>query len=86
MDFVTAALSEPVAVAYHAVQIGIRGFDAALVVRVAVLGGGAIGLATALVAISQGAVSVMLAKKVPRAAQLPPQPARASWLRAGRPI
>ncbi|MDR6635687.1 L-iditol 2-dehydrogenase [Phyllobacterium sp. 1468] len=64
MDFVTAALSEPVAVAYHAVQIGMRGLRRPLsAVRVVVLGGGAIGLATALVAISQGAVSVMLGEK-----------------------
>ncbi|MGH7003859.1 MAG: zinc-dependent alcohol dehydrogenase, partial [Alphaproteobacteria bacterium] len=64
MDFVTAALSEPVAVAYHAVQIGMRGLRRPLSsVNAAVLGGGAIGLAIALVAISQGAASVMLGEK-----------------------
>lgn len=61
MDFRTAALSEPVAVAYHAVQLGVRTLRRPLsAARVAVLGGGAIGLATALVAISQGARSVLL--------------------------
>jgi L-iditol 2-dehydrogenase len=61
MDFPTAALSEPVAVAYHAVQIGMRNLRRPLsAARVVVLGGGAIGLATALVAITQGAATVML--------------------------
>lgn len=61
MDFLTAALSEPVAVSYHAVGIGVRSLRRPLsAANVAVLGGGAIGLATALVAISQGAESVML--------------------------
>jgi threonine dehydrogenase-like Zn-dependent dehydrogenase len=61
MSFVTAALTEPVAVSYHAVQIAVRSLHRPLsAARVAVLGGGAIGLATALVAISQGAESVML--------------------------
>lgn len=61
MDFVTAALSEPVAVAYHAVRIAARLSDRPLSARrVAVLGGGAIGLATALVALSQGAREVLL--------------------------
>jgi L-iditol 2-dehydrogenase len=61
MDFMTAALSEPVAVSYHAVGLGARSLRRPLAsARVAVLGGGAIGLATALVAISQGAETVML--------------------------
>lgn len=61
MDFVTAALSEPVAVAYHAVRIATRLSDRPLSARrVAVLGGGAIGLATALVALSQGARQIFL--------------------------
>ncbi|RYG56900.1 MAG: galactitol-1-phosphate 5-dehydrogenase [Alphaproteobacteria bacterium] len=61
MDFGTAALSEPVAVSYHAVQIGIKSLRRPLsAAKVVVLGGGAIGLATALVAISQGAEAVML--------------------------
>ncbi len=64
MTFATAALSEPVAVAYHAVRIGVHGLRRPLsAARVAVLGGGAIGLATALVAISQGARRVMLGEK-----------------------
>lgn len=61
MDFVTAALSEPVAVAYHAVRIAAnqahRPFSA---LKIAVLGGGAIGLATALVALTQGASRIWL--------------------------
>lgn len=63
LDFATAALTEPVAVAYHAVLLGARlarrPLSASLVV---VLGGGAIGLATALVALTQGAGRVMLAE------------------------
>ncbi|MGK6314273.1 zinc-dependent alcohol dehydrogenase [Neorhizobium sp. DT-125] len=61
MDFKTAALSEPVAVAYHAVQLAARRLDRPLsALRIAVLGAGAIGLATALVAVSQGAHRVWL--------------------------
>lgn len=63
LDHAAAALSEPVAVAYHAVLLGVRlarrPLSASLVV---VLGGGAIGLATALVALSQGAGRVLLAE------------------------
>jgi len=63
MDFTTAALTEPLAVAYHAVGIGQRligkPFTSA---RIAVLGGGAIGLLTALVLISQGALEVLLSE------------------------
>lgn len=63
LDFATAALSEPIAVAYHAVLLGARlarrPLSASLVV---VLGGGAIGLATSLVALTQGAARVMLAE------------------------
>jgi L-iditol 2-dehydrogenase len=61
MDYTTAALTEPVAVAYHAVQLAARRIDRPLsALRVAVLGGGAIGLATALVAVAQGAQRVWL--------------------------
>ncbi|WP_157017192.1 alcohol dehydrogenase catalytic domain-containing protein [Mesorhizobium xinjiangense] len=63
LDFAAAALSEPVAVAYHAMLVGARltrrPLSASLVV---VLGGGAIGLAAALVALTQGAGRVMLAE------------------------
>lgn len=61
MDFKTAALTEPIAVAYHAVQLAARRLDRPLsALRIAILGGGAIGLATALVAISQGAQRIWL--------------------------
>lgn len=61
MDYTTAALTEPVAVAYHAVQLAAHRIDRPLsALRVAVLGGGAIGLATALVAVAQGAQRVWL--------------------------
>lgn len=63
LDFAAAALSEPVAVAYHAVLLGARLSRRPLSAsRIAVLGGGAIGLATALVALTQGADRVMLAE------------------------
>lgn len=66
MDFTTAALSEPLAVAYHAFQIGVSRLRRPLsATRVFVLGGGAIDLATALVAIAQGAGSVMLGETSP---------------------
>ncbi len=66
MDFRTACLAEPVAVAYHAVRIGARLSDRPLsALRVAVLGGGAIGLATALVAASQGAAEIRLGEVHP---------------------
>jgi L-iditol 2-dehydrogenase len=63
MDFAAAALAEPVAVAYHAVRLGVRCLRRPLsAARVAVLGGGAIGVATALVLAAQGAGRVMLAE------------------------
>ncbi len=66
MDFRVAALTEPVAVAYHAVLLGTNNLRRPLsAARVAVLGGGAIGLTTALVAIAQGAGAVMLAEPNP---------------------
>ncbi len=61
MDFVTAALSEPVAVAYHAVRLAARHSCRPLsALNIAVLGGGAIGLAAALVALAQGAPYIRL--------------------------
>lgn len=66
MDFRVAALTEPIAVAYHAVRLGAASLRRPLsAARVAVLGGGAIGLASALVAIAQGAGTVMLAEPNP---------------------
>ncbi|MBB4000178.1 zinc-dependent alcohol dehydrogenase [Aureimonas pseudogalii] len=61
LDFAAACLAEPVAVAYHAVRIGTRLSHRPLsALAVAVLGGGAIGLATALIAALQGAGVVHL--------------------------
>lgn len=56
-----AALAEPVAVSYHAVNHGARLLGRPLAgARTAVLGGGAIGLAAALVLVMQGAAEVLL--------------------------
>jgi threonine dehydrogenase-like Zn-dependent dehydrogenase len=56
-----AALAEPVAVSWHAVRLGMERLHQPLAAcRVVVLGGGAIGLAAALVARHFGAVDLML--------------------------
>jgi L-iditol 2-dehydrogenase len=56
-----AALAEPVAVSYHAVHHGARLLDRPLpAARCVVLGGGAIGLAAALVLVQAGAGEVWL--------------------------
>jgi L-iditol 2-dehydrogenase len=56
LDTVHAALAEPIAVSYHAVGIGVRALARPLsAARCGVLGGGAIGLAAALVLAMQGA-------------------------------
>jgi threonine dehydrogenase-like Zn-dependent dehydrogenase len=56
MPVAHAALAEPVAVAWHAVRIGVERLHQPLAAcRVAVLGGGAIGLAAAIVARRFGA-------------------------------
>lgn len=56
-----AALAEPIAVSWHAVRIGAEKVHAPLAAaRVAVLGGGAIGLAAALVARLFGAASIAI--------------------------
>jgi L-iditol 2-dehydrogenase len=58
-----AALAEPVAVSYHAVNQGARLLDVPLpAARCLVLGGGAIGLAAALVLAMQGAAAVFVAE------------------------
>src|SRR5262249_3418948 len=49
LDSAKAALAEPLAVAYHAVNLGARLLQRSLAARCAVLGGGGIGLACALV-------------------------------------
>jgi len=61
-----AALAEPIAVAFHAVNHGARLLDRPLPgLRCAVLGGGAIGLAAALVLVQQGAGEVWLIEPNP---------------------
>lgn len=61
MPVTKAALAEPVAVAYHAVHHGARMLARPLpAARCAVLGGGAIGLAAALVLVQAGAGEVWL--------------------------
>lgn len=72
-----AALAEPVAVSYHAVNQGARLLGMPLpAARCLVLGGGAIGLAAALVMAMQGAAEIFVAE--PNAAR------RATVERAGR--
>ncbi len=58
-----AALAEPVAVSYHAVNQGARLLDLPLsAARCLVIGGGAIGLAAALVLAMQGAAEIFVAE------------------------
>lgn len=58
-----AALAEPVAVSWHAVNQGARLLGRPIAgLKVAVLGGGAIGLAAALVLVLQGAAEVLVAE------------------------
>lgn len=63
MPITVAALAEPIAVAWHAVRIGMERLHQPLAAcRVAVLGGGAIGLASAIVARHFGAHDVVVAE------------------------
>jgi threonine dehydrogenase-like Zn-dependent dehydrogenase len=63
MPIAHAALAEPVAVSWHAVRIGAERLHQPLAAcRVAVLGGGAIGLAAALVARHFGAADIRIAE------------------------
>lgn len=58
-----AALTEPLAVAYHAVNLGERALHLPLAgARIAVIGGGAIGLCVAQVLESRGARNVLIAE------------------------
>src|SRR5262252_5998460 len=60
-DAAKAALTEPLAVAYHAVGVGARALSRPLSAsRCAVLGGGAIGLGCALVLAMQGAYDIRI--------------------------
>ncbi len=62
-DMVVAALAEPMAVAWHAVRVGAARLDRPLAAsRCVVLGGGAIGLASALVLRHFGARDLALAE------------------------
>ena len=73
-----AALAEPVAVAYHAVNTGARLLDIPLsAAHCLVLGGGAIGLAAALVMAMQGAAGIHVAE---------PNPARRATVEASGPF
>jgi threonine dehydrogenase-like Zn-dependent dehydrogenase len=77
LDLTKAALAEPVAVSYHAVNQGARLLARPLAAcRCAVLGGGAIGLAAALVLAMQGAAEIFIGE--PNAAR------RATAARAGQ--
>jgi threonine dehydrogenase-like Zn-dependent dehydrogenase len=62
-DATKAALTEPLAVAYHAVNLGVRFLSRPLSAsRCAVLGGGAIGLGCALVLAMHGADDIRIAE------------------------
>jgi 2-desacetyl-2-hydroxyethyl bacteriochlorophyllide A dehydrogenase len=61
-----AALAEPVAVAWHAVRLGMERLHQPLAAcRIVVLGGGAIGLAAAIVARHFGAADIRVAESNP---------------------
>jgi 2-desacetyl-2-hydroxyethyl bacteriochlorophyllide A dehydrogenase len=63
LDFRRAALAEPIAVSWHAVRIGLERLDQpAANATVLVLGGGAIGLAAALVARRAGVRALWIAE------------------------
>ncbi len=63
LGVVQAALAEPIAVAWHAVRLGVRGLPRPLAAsRCVVHGGGAIGLAAALVLAHFGARDVAVAE------------------------
>lgn len=71
MPMAHAALAEPVAVAWHAVRIGVEKLHQPLAAcRVVVLGGGAIGLASAIVARHFGAKDVRIVESNPLRAGL----------------
>jgi threonine dehydrogenase-like Zn-dependent dehydrogenase len=66
LDLARAALAEPVAVSYHAVNHGARLLARPLsATRCAVLGGGAIGLAAALVLAMNGAADIFIGEPNP---------------------
>jgi threonine dehydrogenase-like Zn-dependent dehydrogenase len=66
LDLAKAALTEPLAVSYHAVNHGLRHLTRPLsAVRSAILGGGAIGLGCALVLAMQGAKAICIGEPNP---------------------
>lgn len=73
LSLVEAALTEPLAVSWHAVRIGLERLGAVKGASVLVLGGGAIGLAAALAARHMGAERLILAET---------NPARRAWIAA----
>lgn len=63
LDLAVAALAEPIATSYHAVNLGERAAHKPLAAsRIAVMGGGAIGLAAAGVLKSRGCKDIMIAE------------------------
>ncbi len=63
LDLVKAALAEPIAVGYHAVDVALRGLARPLsAARCVVLGGGAIGVTTALCLALRGARDIHIAE------------------------
>ncbi len=76
LDMRHAALAEPIAVSWHAVRIGFEHLrESPPNVRVLVLGGGAIGIAAAIIARHLGAASVRIAETHPgRRAMLQSEP------------
>ena len=76
-----AALTEPLAVSWHAVQLGLRHlFEPAAAARVLVQGAGAIGIGAAIVARHFGAASVTVAEPHEgRRAQLAVEPGIATY-------
>lgn len=66
LDLAVAALSEPIATSYHAVNLGERAAHRPLAAsKVAVMGGGAIGLAAAGVLRSRGCKDILVAETNP---------------------
>lgn len=67
LDFRKAALAEPLAVAWHAVRLGLQRLgQASHTAKVRVIGGGAIGIAAALVARRAGVANLAVAEPNPR--------------------
>jgi len=72
-----AALAEPVAVGWHAVRLGLEALNAEQATSALVIGGGAIGVATAISLIAQGVARVTL---------IEPNPLRRDYLNLGNNV